>query len=133
MKGFLIVGVVMALAVFVCCFSFVKQNEWVRSSSGDFTVAAIPRANKSDRTSWGCIRLVLMNGSGRTISAVQTDVSDFQKWAVGWMEDEDIVVIQSSDVGTQAFKASTNGLEQISTTPEMKLRALQLKSLKYGR
>lgn len=110
-----------------------KPTVRVASPDGDFVVAAIPNDSKSDPTKYRCIRLILENRNGNALSAIQTNVSDGQKWAVGWMESENVIVIQSSDIGTQAYNIESNELSQISITPEIKARAKELKMAKYGR
>jgi hypothetical protein len=116
----------------VGCGPVMKPVERVISPSGAFLVAAIPNESKSDPTKWRCIRLILMDRSGATLSAVQTGVSDGQKWAVGWMETGDVIVLQSSDIGTQAFNVLSNDLKQITVTPDINGRAAELKKAKYG-
>ena len=129
MRKFAIIG----LVILAGCYRMMKPVERAISPSGSFVVAAIPNDSKTDPTKYRCIRLVLMDQNGATLSAIQTGVSDGQKWAVGWMESQDVIVLQSSDIGTQSFKVETNKLVQISVTPAIEACAAQLKKLKYKR
>jgi hypothetical protein len=104
----------------------------VASPSGDLIVAAIPSENKSDPKKYQCIRLILQSRDGGTLTAVQTSVSNGQKWAVGWMEKGDIIVLYSSDIGTQAYGVASNALNLVALTPDIEERAKQLKKAKYG-
>jgi hypothetical protein len=79
------------------------------------------------------VRLVLTDPEGRTLSALQTTASHVHKWAVGWMESEDVVVLQSSDVGDSAYAVSTNHvLFEVPITAQMHARANLLKTQKYS-
>ena len=129
MKRLVIIGMFFLIG----CSPMMKPVEHVASPSGEFIVAAIPYEGKTDPRKNGCLRLILESRSGITLSAVQTGVSDGQKWAIGWMEEGDVVVLQSSDIGTQAFGVISNSLSQVTSTPEIEARAIQLKKAKYGR
>ncbi|MDX2412598.1 MAG: hypothetical protein QNK34_11635 [Woeseiaceae bacterium] len=64
-------------------------------------------ATKSDR---GLVSVHLANAEGVEKHAVQSSASDAIKWALGWMSDEDVVVLQSSDIGTTAYDIVDNRL-----------------------
>ena len=96
-------------------------------------VAAVPNDSKTDPTKYRCLKLVLMDQAGNTLSTIQTGASHYQKWAVGWMETGAIVVLQSSDIGTLAYSIESNGFNQTSLTLEIEARAAELNRLKYER
>ena len=121
------------MLVLVGCGPTMKSVERAASPSDVFVVAAIPNESKADPRKYRCIRLILENRNGNSLSAVQTGASDGQKWAVGWMPTGDIVVLQSSDIGTQAFTVQSNALVQTTITAEIEARAKQLKQAKYER
>ncbi len=121
------------MLLLVGCGPMMKPEERVASPSGAFVVAAIPNEDTTDPAKHLCLRLVLMTPTGATLSALQTGASDVQKWAVGWMETGDVVVLQSSDIGTLAFTVVSNQLDQVALTPPIEARAAQLKQSKYGR
>ena len=121
------------MLVLVGCGRMMKPTERVASPSGTLVVAAIPNDSKADPTKYRCIRLILEHRNGGALSAVQTSASDGQKWAVGWMPKGETIVLQSSDIGTQAFSVQSNGMNQITVTPEIEARAQQLKQAKYGK
>jgi hypothetical protein len=115
------------------CSPMMRPAERVASPSGTFVVAAISNESKSDPTKYRCIRLILEHRNGNSLSAVQTGTSDDHKWAVGWMPTGDIVVLQSSDIGTQAFTVQSNALVQTTISTEIEVLAKQLEQAKYGR
>lgn len=82
----------------------------------------------------GCVVFELKNSSGDTIHTVETGASDFSKWAIGWTGNETIV-LQSSDIGTQAWVLSTDGDIDKLEPPlpaNLEQRAKALKAAKYG-
>lgn len=129
MKKIASIGILLLTA----CGPLMKPTVRVESPDGDYVVAAIPNDNKSDPTKYRCIRLILEHRNGNVLSALQTSVSDGQKWAVGWMETENIIVLQSSDIGTQAYSIESNELNPIEITPAIEIRAAELKKAKYGK
>ena len=44
----------------------------------------------------------------------------------------DVIVLQSSDIGTLAYAVLSNKLKQVTVTPEIEARAIHLKQAKYG-
>jgi len=125
--------VIVGLLLLCGCGRMMKSSERVPSPSGTFVVVAIPNDSKVDPTKYRCLRLVLEHRNGNSLAGLQTSVSDGQKWALGWMESGDVVVLQSSDIGTLAFNVMSNTLMQIQTTPAIEKRAIELKTLKYGK
>ena len=124
---------IVGLIAFIGCGRMMKPNERVPSPSATFVVAAIPNESKADPKTYRCIRLILEHRNGNVLSAVQTGASDGQKWAVGWMSSGDVIVLQSSDIGTKAFNVQSNRLVEAAITPEIEARAKALKKAKYGR
>ena len=55
------------------------------------------------------------------------------KWAEGWMSDEDVVVLWSSDIGTTAYAVKGQELlRQDEVSNEIRTRARELYKSKYG-
>jgi hypothetical protein len=81
------------------------------------------------------IKLHLTNKEGVELHAVNSGASDAMKWALGWMPGENVVVLQSSDIGTRAYDIVDNRLVAKPGAFENKriqARAKILKSQKYG-
>ena len=113
------------------CSPAISRMDRAPSPTGDMIVAAVPNESKADPTKYRCLQLILMDHTGNTLSTIQTGASDGQKWAVGWMKTGSIVVLQSSDIGTQAYAAESNGFTQVMLNPEIEARATELKRSKY--
>lgn len=81
------------------------------------------------------IHLHLTNKEGVELDTVYSGASDAMKWALGWMPDEDVVVLQSSDIGTRGYDIVDNRLVAKSEPfkdKRIQARAEELKSEKYG-
>ena len=80
------------------------------------------------------IHIHLTNSEGVELDAVYSGASDAMKWALGWMTDEDVVVLQSSDVGTRAYDILDNHLvarPEAFKDEAIRSRADELRSEKY--
>ena len=103
----------------------------VDSPSGKYKIKATINKSKTDPTKYLCIHMTLLDSKGNVLSRLQTGASHIMKWAVGWMNKRDIVVLYSGDIGTYAYKIENNKLKEIKTTPAIISRGNQLKNLKY--
>ena len=104
------------------------------SPSGDFTVFPSVDARNKNSRNYGIVMLHLAKTSGEAFPPVRTGAGDVQKWAVGWMPEEDIVVLYSSDIGTLAYKVEDAGLVRIAElSDEIHSRANELYATKYNR
>ena len=59
-------------------------------------------------------------------SVLETKIGDAMKWAVDWY-DENIIVAQSSDIGTRSWRFENGKFEELSVTPDMQIFAEQLR------
>ena len=125
------IAAILGMILLVSCGPVMTPNARIISPSRKYMLIALLNEDKADTRHWHCVRLVLLTHSGETLSAVQTGASNIQKWAAGWMENDDIVVLQSSDIGTTAYNVVSNTLTAIQITPEIEDRAIELKKLKY--
>ncbi|RUA16235.1 MAG: hypothetical protein DSY55_04615 [Clostridia bacterium] len=105
--------------------------EIVNSPSGKYQIKATINTDESDKTKYLCVQLHLLDAQGKELSQLQSSASYTMKWAIGWMEKDDIVILYSSDIGTYAYKIENNTLEKIKTTDVIIKRGEQLKKLKY--
>ncbi len=100
----------------------------VESPSGEYNVFATVEEVS-------LIRLHLTNKEGVELDTVYSGASDAMKWALGWMPDEDVVVLQSSDIGTRSYDIVNNRFvakSESSKDKRIQSRAYELKAEKYG-
>jgi hypothetical protein len=111
-----------------------RKDESLRkytSPSGNYLVSASVNKDKSDKTKYLCLKLYLWNNSQDKLFSLQTEASSTMKWALGWMETADIVVLYSSDIGTRAYSINNNRLDPIELSQDIIKRGDDLKYKKY--
>ena len=129
MKKYIILSIIL-LTLFGCSPRR-YPIETVVSPSGKYQIKATINTDESDTTKYLCIKLHLLDAQGKELSQLQTGVSHRMKWALGWMNNNDTVVLYSSDIGTYAYEVENNTLRNIKTTNAIIRRGEQLKKLKY--
>lgn len=83
------------------------------------------------------VNLVIKDKDGEVIDDVDTEANDSQKWAAGWMNYGDTVVLYSSDIGPRAYSMLTGKLHEIEIYEDtLKSRSIfkradQLYKVKY--
>ena len=73
------------------------------SPSGAYSVST----SKSEK---GLVSIHLSDAQGVELHEIESSASDFIQWSIGWMPGEDIVVLQSSDIGPRAYDIIDNKL-----------------------
>lgn len=74
----------------------------------------------------------IINKDGEESYYLKTQVGDHMKWAASWCNDSTIV-IDSHDVGTYAWKISTNGnFSEVGVSKEMEEKSHEAFLKKYG-
>ena len=80
-----------------------------------------------------CVRLKLYDNKGKLLNVLQSDASDYSKWAIGWTKSGDTILLNSHDVGTYAYKVSSSkSLINIKVTPELQKSADSIFNKKYS-
>ena len=127
---FLLLGV---LILGGCLLVQDHYGEAVVSPSGNYAVYAT--VNRTDQSSndYTHVMIHLTDATGTGLFQVyRSRAGDVMKWALGWMENEDIVILQSSDLGSMAFRIENDRLVEIDPiSDEMFDRAETLKAEKY--
>ncbi|REK18613.1 MAG: hypothetical protein DWQ42_19545 [Planctomycetota bacterium] len=106
----------------------------VASPDGTWVVTPSVNRSKADRTTYLCIAFEVTDAAGNPLHQVQSNANDRMKWALGWY-DNDTIVLASSDVGTSAWQLTANGsISQLpdSLPAEITAHAQRLTDAKYG-
>ena len=110
-----------------------KKTEEFVSPSGEFSVYATVNGTDKTKPNYADVVLHLLDNKGQEIQVVVSGVGDAHKWALGWMSNQDIVILYSIDIGDLAFKIENSKLVELSVlTEQMKKRAYELRKQKYG-
>lgn len=94
-----------------------SYEEIHKSPSGKLTVKIYvgDRLDKNDKYN---LTFRLVNNNSIEYDYLNTRASDIMKWAFVWYND-DIIILDSHDVGTQAWAITENRFQQIPVTKEM--------------
>ncbi len=114
------------------CGSLSDHNEGPIASP-DSNLELFAFVNRTDDSNPNFAKVILTvdeKSSGRTTELV-TRIGDAMKWAIGWF-DNNIIVAQSSDIGTRSWRFANGNFEELSVTPEMHAFAKQLRIEKYN-
>ena len=135
MKNNIIYTIISFLLILTSCGSnrIINNNEMIKSSSKKYFMKASFNTNKDDKTKYLCLVIHLYNYDKQEIDKYQTGASDRMKWALGWLKEDDIIVMYSSDIGILAWKIENNKLLFIDMiNDKIKKRGIELKAKKYG-
>ena len=109
-----------------------KTEEFV-SPSGEYRICATVNGTDDRKPNYADVVLHLLDSKGAEIYTKVSGVGDAHKWALGWLENQDIVILYSVDIGSLAYKIENMKLIELpQLTEEMKSRALYLRKEKYG-
>ena len=135
MKRYLMRSLILCTQVLSGCGLLMSDHSGtpVQSPSGKYAVfSTVNRTNRS-RPDYAYVVIHLTDGSGKELHVYRSRAGDANKWALGWMPEKDVVILQSSDVGAMAFRIDEERLLEIShMSDEMSTRAKVLKAEKYG-
>ena len=106
----------------------VNLNQSLRSPSGQYVLSAYSFP-AGDRAS--AIVLRVSDPQGKRLDSFVTEQSSEQRWALGWHQDEDTVVLHTS-AGTTVYNIASNGAIYLMECPqpeygETGLRLMQTK------
>jgi hypothetical protein len=92
----------------ICCSGQKKEIlETHESPSGEYSLM-VELGNRDNAEDWTILMFKLTDKNGRELDYVRTGASDVQKWAVAWYN-ENVVVLNSSDIGTYAWTVGQEG------------------------
>lgn len=108
-----------AALLFFCSCRRISQ-EPLPSPSGLFKLKIDLNKDRKDKTKYDCLRFTLYDKNDKKITTLQTDASDYMKWAVGWCPHKDTILLNSRDIGTYAYHlTSDQWLDTIRLTPDL--------------
>jgi hypothetical protein len=109
-----------------------KPPEILDSPSGFYKLKAEVNDDKSDPGKYKCVLLTLYDSAFHELSTLQTGASNYSKWAVGWHIEKDTVILPSIDIGTYAYRITTNKrLEAIPVTKTIDSLASNILDKRY--
>ncbi len=128
----------LTLAVGLACFALLVacgRSDYTDgpypSPSGTYGVFASVNATDTSRADYAHVVLHLTDTTGQECATLLTRAGDANKWALGWMQSGDTIVLQSSDVGDMAFVPSPTAITEVAADTAVRMRAQELYRAKY--
>ncbi|HYV90193.1 MAG TPA: hypothetical protein VE978_00345 [Chitinophagales bacterium] len=120
------------VATFVFCNPPLPDKEILSSPSGLYNLHVEFNTDKNEPSKYACLKLLLFDKQGKQLSSLQTNASEFSKWAIDWHPHGDTIILFSQDVGTYSYKvANDQTLQQITVTPEIDSLGIKTFNKKY--
>lgn len=99
----------LAISIFICSCTMRKPAEFLESPSGLYKLKVDINGDKSDEKKYNCVLLTVCDSTYKYMSSLQTGASNAMRWAVGWYPSKDTVILNSKDIGTYAYRVSSEG------------------------
>jgi hypothetical protein len=108
------------------------NNKAIISPSKHYQLQFSINESHTDATKYKCIILKLYNSHRELLSTLQTGVSDYSKWSIGWHPVNDTIIVGSKDIGNYAYRiVNSKNLKEIKITPAFNLLADSIYNKKY--
>lgn len=107
----------------------------IASPNGSMNLTPSVNQSEGDPTKYLCVAFDIHDKTGGLLHSIQSSASDISKWAIGWFDDETIV-LYSSDIGTYAWQLSDHGTISQMDHPlpgELNDYGDRIKAAKYDR
>ncbi len=126
-----LVLMVLILSIMGCSVTD-TETELITSPSEKYMIKATVNKIDKDAEDYADVVIYLYNSRNNKIDSINSKVGDFSKWAIGWTELYDTIVIYSSDIGNKAWRIIDDNLQQVSVDDGLNQRANELKKKKYN-
>jgi len=113
------------------CNKYDGECRKIKSPTGSFKVSATVNSTDKKADNYADVIVHIFDKNNKRITQFNSGAGDFSKWTIGWSESEDIIILQSSDIGNRAWIIKDNIPTRIPITKKMNERAEYLKSKRY--
>ncbi|WP_299155959.1 hypothetical protein [uncultured Tenacibaculum sp.] len=105
------------LVFFVSCFSD-YDGEYFNSPSLKYKIKAkVNRTNKEDEN-YAYVMIYLYDKNSNLLDSINSRAGDFNKWALGWGEKSDTIILYSSDIGSKGYSIKANKMVALKKITE---------------
>jgi hypothetical protein len=116
---------------FTSCFFSNYESERIKSPSGNFEIKATVNRIGENADNYAKVIIHLYDKNNVELTEINSEAGDFNKWAIGWTESGDTILMQSSDIGNRGWIVTQNNPTEIEMTNRLNKRAEFLKFKKY--
>ncbi len=85
------------------CFFSDYESEKIKSSTGNFKINATVNRTDKNADNYADVIIHIYNKKNEKLTELNTGAGDANRWAIGWTELGDTIVLQSSDIGNKAW------------------------------
>ena len=122
---------ILLILILTSCFSSNYESERIKSPTGNFEINATVNRNDKDGNNYADVIINLYDENQEKLTKINTGAGDANKWAIGWTESGDTMVLQSSDIGNKVWVFRNKQPIEVAMTDRLNKRAEYLKSNKY--
>jgi hypothetical protein len=120
-----------ALLIFGCSVAD-YESDLFKSPSENYWIKATVNKTVKNAEDYADVVIHVYDSKDAEIEKINSNAGDFSKWAIGWTEFGDTIVLFSSDIGNKAWSLIDHDLQQISVNKKLDKRATELKIKKYN-
>lgn len=114
-----------------CYSSDYSEGPVVSPSKKYYITVTVNRTNEKQEN-YAYVVINLYDINSKLLQTFNTGAGDLNKWAIDWMPEQDIIVMNSSDIGTYAWVIKDNiNFKSIKVTKVIDDRANEIKIKKY--
>ena len=114
-----------------CIADDYKTEKTVSPSTHYYLITTVNRSDNS-KNDYADVVINLFDSLGQLKSILNTHAGDANKWAVGWDNQRDTVILFSSDIDNNAWAVQRDSLVPIKMSSYLNNRANELMLLKYN-
>ena len=115
----------------VSCFFSNYKSERIKSPSGKFEIQAFVNRTDKESDNFADVIIYLFDKNNNKLAKLNSGAGDGQKWAIGWTQTGDTIILQSCDIGNKAWVVQNEKPYEIKMTNKLDERAECLKREKY--
>jgi hypothetical protein len=131
MKNILIL-IVLVISIIGCSVNN-YETDLIKSPSEKYSIKATVNTSDKNADDYADVVIHIYDSENTKIDSINSKAGDFSKWAIGWTNSGDTIVLFSSDIGTKSWGITDNRSLQITVNDKLNQRALELKKQKYNK
>lgn len=113
------------------CVPFKNYKEKpILSPDSNLELSAFVNRTNTSKPNFARVVLTVEDKISGQSTELVTEIGDAMKWAIGWYKNN-IIVAQSSDIGTRSWRFENGKFNELTVTPEMHEFAEKLRISKY--
>jgi len=121
---------ILTLVLLSSCHLTDYQEGPILSPDHNLELRAFVNRTNNSKPNFAKVVLTVNDRTSEQSAELVTEIGDVMKWAIDWY-DNNIIIAQSSDIGTRSWRYLNGNFKELTVTPEMHKFAEQLRIEKY--